>query len=207
MTRRQKVASLTDILFCMKKTIYVSVVLVGTLFLGQTMRVVASAPLLVSTGMVASTTATTSAIVSTSTPNKQSPAEIEKRVREYFGDIPVMVEIARCESKFRQFTDAGNVLRGGSAGGMIGIFQFFESIHEPAALKLGLDLNTVAGNLGYARHLYTQSGTTPWVSCLPDVIPLASTVMSNENKQLQIKLLTKVVELLKELLKLELAKK
>ena len=38
---------------------------------------------------------------------------VEATVREYFADIPVMIEIARCESKFRQFADSGNVLRGG----------------------------------------------------------------------------------------------
>jgi len=149
--------------------------------------------------------ATTSTTTSTTSNSIQTPAQTEKRVREYFADIPVMIEIARCESKFRQFTDAGNVLRGGGSGGMIGIFQFYELIHKTAALALGFDLDTVDGNLGYARHLYDQSGTTPWVSCVPDVIPLPAT-MSAANKELQIKLLTKVVELLTELLKLQLAK-
>ena len=121
---------------------------------------------------------------------------VEKRVREYFADVPVMIEVARCESKFRQFTDSGSVLRGGSSRGMIGIFQFYEAIHAPAAAARGFDLATVEGNIGYARHLYAQSGTKPWSSCVPDVIPVATT-MSIANKELQIKLLTKVVELLK----------
>ena len=86
----------------------------------------------------------------------------EKRVREFFKDTPVMIEIARCESNFRQFTDAGNVLRGGDSGGMVGVFQFFESIHATPAKALGYDISTLEGNLGYAKHIYQSEGTTPW---------------------------------------------
>ncbi len=146
---------------------------------------------------VASTTSTTTKI--------HNVAEVEKRVREYFSDIPVMIEIAKCESKFRQFTDSGSVLRGGGSMGMIGIYQFYEVVHKKAALTLGFDIDTVEGNLGYARHLYTQSGSTPWVSCVPNVIPIA-TFMTIEKKELQIKLLQQVIVLLQELLKLELVK-
>ena len=53
----------------------------------------------------------------------------ETTVRDYFSDIPVMIEIARCESNFRQFTENGDVVRGGSGGGMVGMFQFFEACH------------------------------------------------------------------------------
>lgn len=156
----------------------------------------------------AATVATTTATSTASSTIVQTPAEIEKRVREFFADNPVMIEIAKCESKFRQFTDAGKVLRGGSGGMMVGVFQFFESVHATAAKKLGFDLLTVEGNLAYARHLYTQAGTAPWASCVPDVIPVATApVMSAANKELQIKLLTKVVELLTELLKMELARR
>lgn len=86
----------------------------------------------------------------------------EKRVREFFKETPVMIEIARCESNFRQFTDAGTVLRGGDSGGMVGIFQFFESIHAAPAKTLGFDITTIEGNLGYAKHLYQEQSTTPW---------------------------------------------
>ena len=169
------------------------VLLFSVLFLGQIVSVEAAA-----SSTVATSTAATSTIM-------QTPAEIEKRVQEYFVDVPVMIEIARCESKFRQFTDVGNVLRGGGSGGMVGIFQFYELIHKTAALALGFDIETVEGNIGYARHIYTQEGVRPWVSCVPEVAPVP-VVMSAANKELQIKLLKKVVELLTELLKMELAK-
>jgi flagellar capping protein FliD len=89
-------------------------------------------------------------------------AESEAKVRTFFKDTPVMTEIARCESEFRQYTDNGNVLRGGSANGMIGVFQFFESIHTPIAKELGFDLATLDGNLAYAKHLFQSEGTNPW---------------------------------------------
>jgi len=124
-------------------------------------------------------------------------AAVEKRVREYFADVPVMIEIARCESKFRQFTDSGAVLR---SAGMIGVFQFYEVVHSNAARALGHDLATLEGNLAYARHLYTQSGTQPWSACVPSSPPSA-----DANVELQIQLMTQLIVLLQELLKLKLA--
>lgn len=132
-------------------------------------------------------------------------ASVEERVREYFADIPVMAEIARCESKFRQFTDSGNVLRGGVDGGMIGVFQFFEAVHANAALGLGFDLATLEGNLGYARHLYVQQGTTPWDSAAAcwQVSSIISAPASE--RELQITLLESVIGLLRQLLLVQLA--
>lgn len=131
--------------------------------------------------------------VSTSTHNK---ADVESRVREYFIDIPVMIEIAKCESNFRQFTDGGSVLNAGA--GMIGVFQIYDTVHAAAALELGFEINTLEGNLGYARHLYESSGTNPWRSCVP--------TMAEINTQLlhRIELLKKLLSLLQQLLALQL---
>lgn len=201
----------------MNKNVLTGVAVFLIIIFGQTFSAQAATGSVSSSSLVTtvatSTTATTSALVATSSPVKLTPAEIEKRVREYFADVPVMIDIARCESKFRQFTDSGNVLRGGSGGMMVGVFQFFESVHSNAAKNLGFDLLTVEGNLGYARHLYQQSGTTPWASCVPAVVstpvPVAPAVLvelSAKNEKLKIELLKQVIVLLKELLKLELAK-
>jgi hypothetical protein len=130
---------------------------------------------------------------------KFTPTEIEAKVRTYFADTPVMIEIARCESKFRQFTDAGNVFYGGAGGGMVGIFQFFESIHKAPALALGFDLATVEGNLGYAKHLYSEQGTTPWRSCVP------ATPILDATTQQRIALMKQIIGLLQQLLALKLA--
>lgn len=127
-------------------------------------------------------------------------AESEAKVRAYFKDIPVMIEIARCESEFQQFTDAGNVLRGGDSGGMIGVFQFFESIHAVPAKALGFDIATLDGNLGYAKHVYRSEGTVPWnpaKNCW-DVTPAKAVVKSVDKEKLrqQITLLMKLITLL-----------
>jgi hypothetical protein len=89
---------------------------------------------------------------------------VEAIVRASFADAPIMIRVAECESKFRQFADSGNVLRGGWEGKMVGIFQVYDDIHREAATNLGFDIDTVQGNIGYARYLYTKQGTDPWIS-------------------------------------------
>lgn len=87
---------------------------------------------------------------------------VEEYVREYFADIPVMIEVAKCESQFRQFNNKGEVLKnpGSSA---VGVFQIMGSIHgEFADEKLGLDIYSLQGNAAYARYLYDKQGTKPW---------------------------------------------
>jgi hypothetical protein len=87
-------------------------------------------------------------------------------VRSYFADIPAMIEIARCESGFRQFGEDSEPLDGG-AGAMIGVFQINEQVHQGTALSLGHDIRTLEGNLGYARYLHEQEGVIPWISAYP----------------------------------------
>lgn len=95
-----------------------------------------------------------------------TPAEVEAAVRVAFADAPEMIAIAKCESGFRQHDASGNVLRGGTGKGYIGVFQIGESLHAQPALNAGMDIFTLEGNLAYARVLYDQSGTRPWKSCL-----------------------------------------
>ncbi|HET8581304.1 MAG TPA: peptidoglycan-binding domain-containing protein [Candidatus Paceibacterota bacterium] len=90
-------------------------------------------------------------------------AGAESAVRAAFADEPVMIGVARCESDFREFDSAGDPLDGGS-GGMIGIFQISEAVHAEAAKALGMDIDTVAGNIAYAKHLYEEKGTAPWLA-------------------------------------------
>ena len=127
-------------------------------------------------------------------------AESEAKVRASFKDTPVMIEIARCESAFRQYTDGGNVLRGGASGGMVGIFQFFESIHAVPAKNLGFDITTLDGNLGYAKHVYTSEGTVPWnpAKACWDIAPAKTVTKSADEEKLrqQITLLLKLITLL-----------
>jgi hypothetical protein len=89
--------------------------------------------------------------------------DTETAVRSYFSDIPVMIQIARCESNFRQYNDAGEVLKNTRSSAK-GVFQIMESLHEDPAQKLGYDITTLEGNMAYARDLYERQGTRPWTA-------------------------------------------
>lgn len=97
-------------------------------------------------------------------------AGVEVAVREAFADTPVMIAVAKCESGFRQFSSADVVLRGGSGKGYIGIFQIGERLHRAPAAKLGIDIDTIEGNIAYARRLYDAQGSVPWRECVPKVL-------------------------------------
>lgn len=160
-----------------------------------------------------------------STTTNTTKSNVENQVREYFLETPVMIEIARCESEFRQQNDSGTVLRGGAGGQMLGVFQFYESIHLANAKSLGYDINTLEGNLAYARHIYEKQGTTPWnssKSCWENAVKPTSTsqststdqtpqtpatISANTNNiealQAKITLLLQLIELLKQLRELQ----
>jgi hypothetical protein len=94
-------------------------------------------------------------------PKSQS---VEEYVREYFADTPVLIEIARCESHFRQYDEKGAVLRGEEVKDDIGIMQINDRYHADISKDLGFDIKTIEGNLGYAKYLFDEEGTTPWTS-------------------------------------------
>ncbi len=91
------------------------------------------------------------------------PITLEEYVRDYFADNPALAEVAKCESRFRHF-DARGVLRGEVDRNDVGVMQINERYHEPRAEKLGFDLKTLEGNLGYAKWLYDKEGLQPWAS-------------------------------------------
>jgi hypothetical protein len=98
----------------------------------------------------------------------QDRSETERVVRAYFEDIPIMAEVAWCESHFVQ-TDpvTGSVKRGHINSADLGVMQINEQYHGKTAARLGLDLHTLNGNLAYARFLYTQEGLRPWSASKP----------------------------------------
>jgi len=87
---------------------------------------------------------------------------VEEFVREYFGDIPILAEVAKCESTFRHFGESGNLLRGIVNRSDVGVMQVNEYYHGTTAEKLDIDLYTLEGNVAYARFLYEREGTAPW---------------------------------------------
>lgn len=90
-----------------------------------------------------------------------SETNIELIIRERFKDNPVMIDIARCESQFRQFNNDGQVLKNPTSSAK-GVFQIMESLHSAPAARLGFDILTVEGNIGYAEYLLKKEGTRPW---------------------------------------------
>ena len=117
-------------------------------------------------GLNASTAPTTQNIqqIVTSSQKPKEGDEMEQYVKDYFQDVPVLAEISRCESQFRQNSISGDVLRGSANKKDVGLMQINEEYHLPSAKKLGYDIYSVDGNLGYARYLYEHYNVQPWVS-------------------------------------------
>ncbi len=108
------------------------------------------------------------------TTNAQPVAEVrlegvdtETIVRTYFSDIPVMIQIARCESTFRHTLSDGSVLRGRVDPADTGVMQINLRYHGTQAERLGLELTDIYDNMAYARDLYKRQGTQPWSASAP----------------------------------------
>lgn len=151
-------------------------------------------------------------IVSTTTTEAataHNQVEVIQAVRAAFPDVPAMVEIARCESKFRQYTNSGNPFYGGYGSNMVGVFQVYEAVHRSTATTLGHDLKTLKGNVDYARYLYDTQGLTPWnssKSCWEDALNTPVTINEEPTRaelETKLKQLQKLVALLKQLLELK----
>jgi hypothetical protein len=95
------------------------------------------------------------------------PSNTEAIVRDYFKDIPVMIQVARCESHFRHTLADGTVLRGVVDSADTGVMQINKRYHSAKAISLGLNLDDIYGNMAYARHLYETQGTRPWNASAP----------------------------------------
>jgi hypothetical protein len=93
--------------------------------------------------------------------------DTEAIVRAYFEDIPVMIQVARCESTFRHTLSDGSVLKGKVDPADTGVMQINKRYHLKTAEKLGLDLENIYDNMAYARHLYEKQGTQPWSASSP----------------------------------------
>ncbi len=93
-------------------------------------------------------------------------AGVEANVRAVFSDVPEMITVAKCESGFRQFAPDGSVLRGGTSKGYLGVFQISERLYKERAAVLSHDIETIDGNIAYARYLYEKNGLSPWLDCL-----------------------------------------
>jgi hypothetical protein len=120
-------------------------------------------------GSTAIVEAASSAVLADSAPSNVSAkiSTVETYVRSYFKSMPILAEVARCESQFRQFNKDGEVLRGREVRQDVGVMQVNEFFHKDTAEKLGYDIYTLDGNLGYAKWLYQHQGTQPWQASAP----------------------------------------
>lgn len=93
--------------------------------------------------------------------------DIKRITKEYFKDTPVLAEIARCESTYRQFGPEGTILRGKVNSADVGVLQINEKYHSARSKELGMDIHTLEGNLKYGALLYKEQGSRPWNASKP----------------------------------------
>jgi hypothetical protein len=96
-----------------------------------------------------------------------APVNTEELVRSYFADIPVLIEVARCESGFQHDLANGSVIQGRIDAADTGVMQINKRYHEATATAMQLDIDDLYGNMEYARHLYEEQGTRPWNASMP----------------------------------------
>jgi len=89
---------------------------------------------------------------------------VEAYVKAQYADEPILVDVARCESTYRQFDQTGNILRGKVNKADVGVMQINEKYHADEAVKMGYNIYTVEGNVAFAKYLYKKSGGDPWSS-------------------------------------------
>lgn len=88
--------------------------------------------------------------------------KVEEYLRENYSDTPLLIEIARCESGFAHYGKDGEIIRGRVDKNDVGVMQINERYHLERAEKLGFDIHTIDGNIGYAKLLYNDQGAAPW---------------------------------------------
>ena len=101
------------------------------------------------------------------TVNQQSLPQaqtVQQYVENYFVDEPIMVKVAECESHFQQYDADGSVYHGKVDPDDIGVMQINQHWQGATATKLGIDIDTIEGNVAYAQYLYQKEGTQPWNS-------------------------------------------
>lgn len=78
-------------------------------------------------------------------------------------EIPkILLDIAICESKNKQFNEDGSVHMGKINPLDTGRFQINQKYWLEKSKELGFDIFTLEGNTKMALYIYEQHGTTPW---------------------------------------------
>jgi hypothetical protein len=105
----------------------------------------------------------TDALITVTTDRKA----LEKYLRENYADTPILLEIAKCESTITHYDKNGVLIRGRVNKADVGVMQINEKYHLEDSKKLGFDIHTVEGNVGYAKYLYSKMGSSPWSASSP----------------------------------------
>ena len=109
----------------------------------------------------------TSAVKEFSRKEVENIMSTEQYVRQYFSDIPIMIQVAKCESRYRQLDASGEIHRGVVNSEDVGVMQINEHYHLDQSVQKNYDIYTLEGNTAYARDLYEREGTQPWSSSRP----------------------------------------
>ena len=90
---------------------------------------------------------------------------ITEKVVEVEPDYPVLAKIAQCESGNRHFGESGQVLMVGNDNKSVdvGRYQINNAVWGKTAHKMGLDITLEKDNEEFAKWLYKNYGTEPWV--------------------------------------------
>lgn len=92
----------------------------------------------------------------------QEENSLVETVRREFKETPILFQIARCESGLAQLHPDGKVVYGGYKNAMVGLMQINTLVHTQRARLLGYDIETLNGNIGYAKYLYRHQGARTW---------------------------------------------
>jgi hypothetical protein len=79
--------------------------------------------------------------------------------RQFNENANVMKNIALCESSLQHWDKDGNVIR--SKTGDSGLFQI-NDVHREEAHKLGINIDSLDGNIQFAKMLYDRNGVRDW---------------------------------------------
>jgi hypothetical protein len=99
---------------------------------------------------------------------QEIPRQIAQRASEMGVDKNLALAIAHCESTDRQFENnkaadgTQTVLRGRHNPKDVGIFQINETYHLENSRKLGYDIYSIEGNIGYGLWLLKNEGAKHW---------------------------------------------
>lgn len=92
------------------------------------------------------------------------PELITDMSRLYKTDGSLALRIAKCESNLAQYKKDGSIVRGRVINADVGIFQVNETYHLEQSRRLGFDIYTAEGNIGYATWLLKHEGSRHWNS-------------------------------------------